>query len=69
MTCDVSCELHRLSLTHHLTTLTVVFTFRSMGAGLMSLTAVKNLLKNMTDSHGLAFSQPDSVAKMQELSL
>jgi hypothetical protein len=40
-----------------------------MGAGLMSLTAVKNLLKNMTDSHGLAFSQPDSVAKMQELSL
>jgi hypothetical protein len=36
-----------------------------MGAGLMSLTAVKTLLKSMTDSHGLAFSHPDSAAKMQ----
>ena len=35
-----------------------------MGAGLMSLTAVKALLKKMTDSHGQAFSHPDSKAKM-----
>lgn len=36
----------------------------SMGAGLMSLTAVQNLLKNMSDSHGRAFSHPDSRAKI-----
>ena len=38
--------------------------FRSMGAGLMSLTAVKALLKRMSDSHGQAFSHADSCAKM-----
>jgi hypothetical protein len=40
-----------------------------MGAGLMSLTAVKALLKKMTDSHGQAFSHPDSKAKMYASSL
>jgi hypothetical protein len=42
---------------------------RTMGAGLMSLTAVKALLKKMTDSHGQAFSHPDSKAKMCASSL
>jgi hypothetical protein len=39
-----------------------------MGAGLMSLSAVKSLLKNMTDKHGEAFSLPDSKHKMRVLS-
>ena len=35
-----------------------------MGAGLMSLKSTTALLKKMTDSHGQAFSHPDSRSKM-----